>query len=165
MKVTVNDYTFKEFYEFQKMHYKSSDSKWIFSLLGIIILSMGLLSILRGVISIGAILQVIISLGLLFYSQTYLRYHASVLFKKSKNQYSESRHFEFNEEGVKVEMKYATSTLRWQAIRKYLYNEDVLVLYTTVLSALMIPRRSLESDKEWDELINLVKTHLHSISA
>lgn len=156
MKFTVR-YNYNDIYEGMKLDYTSRKRKWLIIFFGVLTLLLNKIRVTLDVIFI------LLGISLIFYKQTVLRLYSYYLFKKSSKKskiLQEPINFEINEKEIIKKNNLETSKTSWSSFTKYLHNKKILALYYSPLLAFTIPKRCIETDEEWDKLINLAEKNI-----
>jgi len=64
-------------------------------------------------------------------------------------------HYVFDEEGVTISQKEQSQKVTWNEIRKIKYGKDAIYVYTSTVSAFVVPQS--QCDGKFDELVALMK--------
>lgn len=161
MKFTVQ-YTLEDYIEAQKLHLRSSKNgwlvRWFFPAIGV-----GTLGALVALFIAGLPLNVfqVVYFGLLGMFLTSLpvltvQISTRSLFKKSKFLHTPSE-FEITAEEVKMTSELSSGNIKWPLFVKAAHNEKVLILMSTPRTMMMIPKRCISSEAEWNQLISWAK--------
>ena len=64
-------------------------------------------------------------------------------------------HYVFDEDGVTISQNEQSQKVAWKEIRKIKYGKDAIYVYTSTISAFVVPRS--QCDGKFDELVALMK--------
>lgn len=156
MKFTFK-YTFSDYYESLKLNYSSSKLRFILPLSGFFLLFFNIYNI--AFIDVLFIISIILSLLLIFFPYTILRFQAYWIFNHSpylKQDYE----YEITEKDIKVKSDLENGSSRWESFIKNRNNDKILLLYKSPVVMMMFPRHVI-SQKDWRSLLELVKTKIN----
>jgi hypothetical protein len=161
-------YTIQDYIEAQKLHLRNSKNgwlvRWFFPTLGVgILVSLVALFIAEIPVTTFQVIYFGI-LGIFFISLPIATVQLSTryLFKKSKFLHTPSE-FEITEEEVKMTSELNSGVVKWPLFIKAAHNDIVLILMSTPRTMMMIPRRCVSSDQDWNELIRLANEKVKKV--
>lgn len=112
------------------------------------------------------ITEIDVANGFIYLLLSFFLATASGVFLKqiARERYAQLLHYQepttltITDQGVQTENKYFSHQLKWPSIVKVFHNEHILTVHPFDMVFTPIPRSTVSTAKEWDELVSLVET-------
>jgi hypothetical protein len=139
--------------------YRPTKTFWVHLLFGMFFFSILFIVVITdGLFKINNFFYFLIAIFFLFYPQTVLRIRSYFIYKKNFKRFSVPTQYEFDESGVETTNEFTSSKSNWNNFSKFVANDKTLLLYLSSQIAMIIPKTI--PDKDWDNLIKLVKSKI-----
>lgn len=163
MRFTVN-YTYRDYYEAQKIFHESYKTKWILKIVGIVFIG---ISLKFFQIQLSNILLLTYGLFLVFLPYSLLVY--VYLVDKCTRRFFSISEITINEDGFVTKYKRSTVNIKWKQVKKYLHNDHMLLLYSRVrfipfLFLLTPIHKRFVNEKQWESLTGFIKQKMDDIA-